>query len=81
MSESIRRMSDLERKYVLDVLDKEFSTSDNSIYNNALEKKYAEVVGCDYAIGHINGTATMHTALAALGVKPGDEVIVPSLTM
>lgn len=81
MSESIKRMSDLERKYVLDVLDKEFSTSDNSIYNNALEKKYAEVVGCDYAIGHINGTATMHTALAALGVKPGDEVIVPSLTM
>lgn len=77
----ITRISDLERKYVLDVLDKEFSTSNNSIYNNKLEKDFANKVGCEYAIGHINGTATMHTALAALGVGAGDEVIVPCLTM
>lgn len=77
----ITRISDLERKYVLDVLDKEFSTSNNSIYNNKLEKDFAHRVGCEYAIGHINGTATMHTALAALGVGMGDEVIVPCLTM
>jgi perosamine synthetase len=35
----------------------------------------------NYSIAHVNGTATMHTALAALGVLPGDEVIVPPLTM
>lgn len=78
---NISRISDLEKKYVLDVLEKEFSTSNNSIYNNKLEKQFATKVGCEYAIGHINGTATMHTALAALGVKKGDEVIVPCLTM
>lgn len=81
INSNISRVGEAERKYVLDVLDKEFSTSNNSIYNNLLEKRYAEKVGCSFAIGHVNGTATMHTALAALGVKNGDEVIVPSLTM
>ena len=77
----IERLGDLEKRYVLDVIDKGFSTTNNSIYNNLLEKKFAQVIGCDYAIGHVNGTATMHTALYALGVRPGDEVIVPPLTM
>lgn len=77
----ITRMSDLEKKYVLNAIDRAFGTSQNSYYNNLLEKEYAKKVCCDYAIGHINGTATMHTALAALGIKSGDEVIVPPLTM
>lgn len=77
----LHRITDLEKKYVLDVLDKEFSTTQNSIYNNRLESEFAKKVGCNYAIGHVNGTSTMHTALAALGVGIGDEVIVPCLTM
>lgn len=78
---TVGRMSDLEKEYVLDAVDRAFATSQNSHYNNLLEKAYAKKVGCDYAIGHVNGTATMHTALAALGVKAGDEVVVPPLTM
>ena len=77
----MKRFSDLERKYVLDVIDNEFNTSKNSIYNNKLEKLFAEKFSANYAIGHSNGTVTMHTALAALGVVAGDEVIVPPLTM
>lgn len=77
----IPRIGDIERKYVLDVISRSFATSQNSYYNNLLEKEFAKKVFCNYAIGHINGTATMHTALAALGVKTGDEVIVPPLTM
>lgn len=77
----MKRITELERKYVLDVLDNAFATSLNSVYNNALEKKFAEVFHSKYAIGHVNGTATMHTALVALGIQPGDEVIVPPLTM
>lgn len=77
----MKRFTELERKYVLDVLDNEFNTSKNSIYNNKLEKLFAEKFDSNYAIGHSNGTVTMHTALAALGVKAGDEVIVPPLTM
>ncbi|MHA1381290.1 MAG: DegT/DnrJ/EryC1/StrS family aminotransferase [Candidatus Helarchaeota archaeon] len=77
----MKRFTELERKYVLQALDNEFSTSLNSVFNNRLEKKFTEIYNVKYAIGHVNGTATMHTALAALGVDPGDEVIVPPLTM
>lgn len=80
-NKNMKRFTELERKYVLDVLDNEFSTSKNSIYNNKLEKLFAEKFSANYAIGHSNGTVTMHTALAALGVQAGDEVIVPPLTM
>jgi perosamine synthetase len=63
------------------VLDNAFATSLNSVYNNRLELAFAKTFHVPYAIGHCNGTATMHTALAALGVQPCDEVIVPPLTM
>ncbi len=46
-----------------------------------LENAFAEKFGVKYAIAHINGTATLHTALLAAGIGPGDEVIVPPLTM
>lgn len=44
------------------------------------EEAFAKYVGAKHAISHCNGTSTMHTALVALGVKPGDRVIVPPLT-
>ncbi|MEJ0034119.1 MAG: DegT/DnrJ/EryC1/StrS family aminotransferase [Bacteroidota bacterium] len=77
----MKRIGDLERKYVLEVLDNEFATSLNSVFGNRMEKAFAEKFNAKFAIGFANGTATMHAALVALGVKPGDEVIVPPLTM
>lgn len=77
----MKRFSELEKKYIFDVLENEFSTSKNSIYGNKLESKFSNILGVNFSIGHANGTATMHTALAALGVGLGDEVIVPPLTM
>jgi perosamine synthetase len=77
----MNRFSELEKKYVNEVIDNEFSTSKNSIFGNRLETAFSDLLGVNYSIAHVNGTATMHTALAALGVKPGDEVIVPPLTM
>lgn len=47
----------------------------------AFEREFASYVGAKYAIALCNGTATLHTALVALGVKPGDRVAVPPLTM
>jgi dTDP-4-amino-4,6-dideoxygalactose transaminase len=44
------------------------------------EKRYAEWQGSRFAISTSNGTSALHTALAGLGVGPGDEVIVPSYT-
>lgn len=44
------------------------------------ERKFAEWVGCKFGISTSNGTSALHTALAGLGVGPGDEVITPSYT-
>ena len=44
------------------------------------EKKFAEWQGSKYAISVSTGTAALHVALTALGIGPGDEVIVPSYT-
>ena len=44
------------------------------------ERKFAEWQGSKYAISVATGTAALHVALSALGIGPGDEVIVPSYT-
>jgi len=77
----MKRISDLEKKYVLEALENEFCTSKNGLFTNRMEAKFTEIFEYNYSISHVNGTATMHTALHALGVGKGDEVIVPPLTM
>lgn len=44
------------------------------------EKRFAEWQGSKYAISVATGTAALHVGLAAMGIGPGDEVIVPSYT-
>ena len=44
------------------------------------EKKFAKWQGSKHAISVATGTAALHVALTALGIGPGDEVIVPSYT-
>ena len=44
------------------------------------EKEYAKYVGARHAIAMTSGTAALHASLLVAGVKPGDEVIVPSFT-
>lgn len=75
------RISALEKGYVMEALSNQFETSKNSTFNNKLEKAFAQKFHSKFAIGHCNGTATLHVALLACGVGPGDEVIVPALTM
>ena len=44
------------------------------------EEAFARWQGSTYAISTATGTAALHTCLSALGIGPGDEVIVPSYT-
>jgi dTDP-4-amino-4,6-dideoxygalactose transaminase len=46
----------------------------------ALERAWADYVGSRYCIAFNSGTSALHAAVAAAGVEPGDEVIVPALT-
>jgi dTDP-3-amino-3,4,6-trideoxy-alpha-D-glucose transaminase len=46
----------------------------------AFEREFAAYCGADHAVGVANGTDALTIALRALGVGPGDEVIVPSFT-
>ncbi len=75
------RISSRAYQYVCEVLASEFRGSKSGGMMKRLEKTFAERFGVGYAISFINGTATLHAALAAAGVGPGDEVIVPPLTM
>lgn len=44
------------------------------------QQKFAAAHGCKYGIACVNGTAALEISLKALGVTPGDEVIVPPYT-
>jgi len=44
------------------------------------EREFAASVGARYAVACASGTAAIHLALRVLGVGPGDEVLVPTLT-
>jgi dTDP-4-amino-4,6-dideoxygalactose transaminase len=46
----------------------------------ALEQEIAAYVGAEHAVGCNSGTDALHLPLVALGVGPGDEVVVPSFT-
>jgi dTDP-3-amino-3,4,6-trideoxy-alpha-D-glucose transaminase len=46
----------------------------------AFEREFADYCGVEHAIGVANGTEAITIALRAMGVGPGDEVIVPSFT-
>jgi len=49
-------------------------------HERAFCEEFARFIGSRYAMGLSNGTVTLQTALQAVGVRPGDEVIVPGLT-
>jgi len=49
-------------------------------YIDIFEDKFATYCGTKYAVATSNGTTALHLALAAIGVRANDEVIIPDLT-
>jgi perosamine synthetase len=68
-----------EKKYVLECLETGWISSIGR-FISLFEEQFAAYCGSEYAVACSNGTCALHLALAALGVGPGDEVIVPTLT-
>lgn len=69
-----------EREYVLEALEAGWISSSGK-YVTEFEKAFAQYCGVEHAVGVCNGTVALHLALVALGVGPGDEVIIPDFTM
>lgn len=68
-----------EKKYVIDCLDSEW-VSTSGKYVSDFENAFASYVNSTGAVACVNGTAALHICLIMAGVKPGEEVIVPTLT-
>ena len=65
-----------DKDAVLGVLERNiFTGEEHGPEANALEREWAEFNGSKYAMAFNSGTASIHTALFAGGVGPGDEVI------
>jgi perosamine synthetase len=68
-----------EKRYVLECLETTWISSIGRFITE-FERAFARFCGVEHAIAVSNGTSALHLALVALGLKPGDEVIVPTLT-
>lgn len=63
---------------VIEVLRSEWLTTGPKV--NEFERVFADFAGAREAVGVSSGTAALHAAMYAIGIKPGDEVIVPAMT-
>jgi perosamine synthetase len=69
----------VEKKLVNQALDTGWISSLGSFVEQ-FGREFAQVVDTKYALPVCNGTAALHLAIIALGIKAGDEVLVPALT-
>ena len=75
------RCGETDRRYVEEVLADGFGNKESADMLARFETAFAEKFGIGYAITFNSGSGTMLACLMAAGVGPGDEVIVPTLTM
>ncbi len=71
-------IDEMDIKAVVDVLRGDYLTTGPFV--KEFEEKIAEYVSAKYAVAVSNGTAALHMACFAAGIKPGDEVIVSPMT-
>ncbi len=70
---------DLERKLILEAIDSNWVAPVGPDLT-AFEREIAAIAGVQHAVGLTSGTAALHLALDAIGIGPGDEVLVSTLT-
>jgi perosamine synthetase len=72
-------VGELEKSYVADAMESTWISSKGA-YLERFEREFPEFIGAVHGVATCNGTVSLHLALAALGLGPGDEVIVPTFT-
>ena len=66
-------------KSLVDCVESSFVSSVGPAISE-VERKLGAIVGADYAVAVSSGTAALQLALHVVGVQPGDEVLMPSLS-
>ena len=74
------RVDDRDEKALVDVLRSGHWYRGSGDEVDRFESAYAALTGAEHCVATANGTSSLITSLAALGVGPGDEVIVPPYT-
>lgn len=68
-----------EKRFVNECLDSTWISSKGKFIAE-FEQGFADYLGTAHATSVCNGTVALHLALVTLGIGPGDEVLVPTLT-
>lgn len=68
-----------EKQYVNEALDTNWISSKGEFVSK-FENQFSNYLSVNYSTSVCNGTVALHLALLALGIGPGDEVLVPTLT-
>jgi len=76
---SVPSLKGNEWDYVKECLDTDWVSTAGKFVDK-FEADFRQYVGADYAVACVNGTSALQVALRIVGVLPGDEVIVPTLT-
>jgi perosamine synthetase len=71
-------VSDRERRYLVDALDSTWISG--GPYVERFEREFVRYNAAPYGLTASNGTTALHMAFLALGIGPGDEVVVPGYT-
>jgi len=73
-------LQDNEWRYLKECVDTNWISSRGKFIEE-FENKFAAYIGMKYGVATTSGTTAIHLALASLGIKKGDEIIIPAFTM
>ena len=69
-----------EIDYVTEALEAGAISGTGGLFLERFEQRFASYCGCAHGVATSSGTTALHLALAAIGIGPGDEVLVSTLT-
>jgi perosamine synthetase len=74
------RLAGNERDYLNQCIDSNWISSKGPFVSQ-FESAFARYIGCKHGVACSSGTVALHLVLTALGLGPGDEVLIPAFTM
>jgi len=69
-----------EKKYLAECINSNWISSEGPFVKE-FEEKFSKYIGRKYGVAVSSGTAALEVAMGAVGLKPGDEVIMPAFTI